>query len=275
MNVNGTTLTAIVVAPLIVGSLLGVWYGTRRNMNSTAGLAATPNRSNYIRMEIRPGTKTAVVAPQIGDTVEWYPEATNTNPHPSPAVVQFEGVDPCSGHNPGDQLSSCLVNTAGHFVFDCINPTCVDPGMDPRSTTGPPGFIRKPKTEGAVTTPPGPVAAPAVAGVQPPALPTIMIFCDASHTPQVPTGKDPIAAFQSQQISWVAGAVSDFTINIPPKFCQEDTSGSGQIKADQTAVCTVAADAKTDAPYAYSVSGACPGTNQGSFKINVAKWPPK
>ena len=86
MNINGTTLIAIVTAPLIIGSLLGAPYQTRPNPKAAAA-APDPTHSNYIRIEIRPGTKVAVVAPEVGDTVEWYPQATNANPNPLPATV--------------------------------------------------------------------------------------------------------------------------------------------------------------------------------------------
>jgi hypothetical protein len=267
MNVTGTTVSVSVVT-LVLGSLLGAWYGTHHFQNPSAKQtpgAAAHKGSNYIRMEIRPGTKVAVVAPQVGDLVEWYPQATNANPHPAPAIVQFQGTPPCDGHGQNDPLSSCLVNTHGNFEFDCVRPVCVDPGMDPRSQTGT-VLLAKPGAGPSVT----PI--PTITN-GPPDLPTIMISCDPSQTPIVPKGKDPINAYQQQQISWVAGAVSDFIINVPPKFCMEDATGTGHIQADNTAVCTVAANADTKTPTNYSVSGACNGNKTGNFTINLSKWP--
>jgi hypothetical protein len=277
MNINGTTLIAIVTAPLIIGSLLGAPYQTRPNPRAAA--APDPTHSNYIRIEIRPGTKVAVVAPEVGDTVEWYPQATNANPNPLPATVRFQGKPPCAGHNTGDPISACKVTTRGNFEYDCVPPgTCVDPGMDPRSQTGTVLQAMPAPSGGGAPPPPPPVRAPALALAPangPPAIPTMTISCDQTQTPTiVPQDKNPLAAYQSQQISWIAGAVSDFIINIPPKFCMEDTTGTGHIQADNVAVCTVAADADTTKPAYYSVSGVCTGNKTGNFTINIAKWPP-
>lgn len=277
MNINGTTLIAIVTAPLIIGSLLGAPYQTRPNPRAPRPKAPASTHSNYIRIEIRPGTKVAVVAPQIGDTVEWYPQATKANPNPLPAVVTFQGKPPCEQHYAGDPISACVVNAKGNFEYDCdsVKNPCVDPGMDPRSQTGTVLLAMPAPSGGGAPPPPPSVRAPALALANgPPALPTMTIDCDQTQTPIVPQGKNPLAAYQSQQISWVAGAVSDFIINIPPKFCMEDTTGTGHIQADNVAVCTVAADADTTKPAYYSVSGVCPGNKTGNFTINVAKWPP-
>jgi hypothetical protein len=274
MNINGTTLIAIVTAPLIIGSLLGAPYQTRPNPKA----APPAHKNNYIRIEIRPGTKEAVVAPEVGDTVEWYPQATANIPHPQAVSVKFQGPPPCDGHNTDDLIPSCKVNTRGNFEYDCWPlGTCVDPGMDPRSQTGTVLLAMPARGGGGAPPPPPPpptaVPAPALA-VGPPALQPIRISCDQSQTPIVPDGKDPIQAFQGQQIAWIAGEISNFIINIPPKFCIEDKYGTGHIQANNTAVCTVAADADTTKPTNYSVSGVCPGNKTGNFTINIAKWPP-
>lgn len=271
MNINGTTLVALVTAPLIIGSLLGAPYAPQKPK------AANPaHKNNYIRIEIRPGTREAVVAPEVGDTVEWYPQATADIQHPQPATVKFQGKPPCDGHITGDLISSCKVigTTRGNFEYDCWPPgTCVDPGMDPRSQSGTILSARPPS--GKTVTAAASVTAAAAVVNGPPALPAMMISCDdQSQTPVLPDGKDPINVYQTQQIAWIAGEISDFIINIPPKFCQEDKNGTGHIKANNTAVCTVAKDADTTKPAYYSVSGVCPGNKTGNFTINVAKWPP-
>ena len=222
MNINGTTLIAIVTAPLIIGSLLGAPYQTRPNPKAAARPKPPDStHSNYIRIEIRPGTKVAVVAPEVGDTVEWYPQATNANPNPLPATVRFQGKPPCAGHNTGDPISACKVTTRGNFEYDCVPPgTCVDPGMDPRSQTGT-VLLAMPAPGGGGAPPPPPpppvrAPAPALALANgPPDLPTMTISCDQTQTPIVPQGKNPLAAYQSQQISWVAGTVSTSSSTFP------------------------------------------------------------
>jgi hypothetical protein len=249
MNVNGTTLVALVTAPLIIGSLLG---------------AAAPayKRHNHIILQIDP-TGTVVLAPQPNDTVEWQLQPTKAHPQAIKAFVTFPGFSPCSGH-PGARISSCLVQKEGHFDFDCdrANP-CADPGLDPRSQSGTILSAMPVNTPGA--TPAAAVATPAAAApTDPPPLPRIRITCENQYpTPAV----EPISVLNNQKIPWNGDPQKPFTIVTTPKsFCAEDT-GTGILESDQgLVVCKAQGASGTSATY--TVQGACPNSNK-TFNINV------
>jgi hypothetical protein len=259
MNVNGTTLVALVTAPLIIGSLLG---------------AAAPayKRHNHIILEIDP-TGTVVLAPQLNDTVVWQLQPTKAHPQATKAFVTFPGFSPCDGQS-GARIDTCLVKKEGHFDFVCdpfTNP-CVDPGMDPRSQTGTILLARPASTPGATpaatpaaTTPAAATPAPAAAvTTDPPPLARIRITCENQYPKLDPP--DPISVLHNQKIPWNGDPQKPFTIiTTPNNFCEGDT-GTGIASYQGLAVCKATGASGTSATY--TVQGACPNSNK-TFNISV------
>jgi len=254
MKLNGTTLSVSVVT-LVLGSLLGAWYGARHFQTPSANQppgALAHKGPNYIRLEIDP-TGTVVLAPQVGDLIEWYPQRTANNQNPDPAFVKFRKYTPCQGQ-PGQTIAYCSVQKGGHFEYKCDPPSaCVDPGMDPRSQTQS-VLLARPGGGGVTPVP--------IDATGPPPLPRITIDCDNQNpSPDV----EPIQVLKNQKIPWIDAPGQDFTITTtPPKFCAED-KGAGIQSYDGLAVCTATADPGKSATY--TVKSACP--NSGTFNIKV------
>lgn len=276
MNVNRTTLTLIAVASLLVGSLLGNWYGSRHNPNPP-GVALTPHAPNHIRMEIENDTKRAVVVPEVGDTIVWFTQATRTT-QSVPVTVHFQNdSSPC--YDSGD-IAACNIVKSGIYEYHCVNPACEDPGVDPRSNTS---ILLKPtgtggqqptgtggqKPTGAGSLKPAEMGAASANPTARTTLQTVVITCDQDQNPHPDTDLSSLA--QNQKFRWIAGSSTDFTIHITPatpnvQFCNE--SASNDIQADPTVVCTVKPPAGSNAQY--TVEGVC--TNRAkSFPINVAR----
>jgi hypothetical protein len=253
MNINGTTLIALVTAPLIIGSLLGAPYQTRPNPKAAA---PAHKGTNLIRLEIDPTGK-VVLAPQVNDLVEWFVQPTKNHPTATAAYVSFFGFSPCQG-NTGDTLTYCFVQKEGDFNFECDsrNP-CVDPGMDPRSQSGT-ILLAMPASAPRAT----PAAAAAVA-TEPPPLARIRIDCDNQYPkPAV----EPISVLNNQKIPWFSDPQKTFTITTAPKnFCAEDT-GAGIESYRGLAVCKATGTSGTSATY--TVQGACPNSDR-TFNISV------
>lgn len=254
MNINGTTLLAIVTAPLIIGSLLGAPYAAQKQKPKAADPAH--KGTNLIRLEIDPAGE-VVLSPQVGDTVEWYLQPTKGHPKATPVSVSFPSYTPCQG-KVGETIAYCLVQKEGHFEYDCVpKDACADPGMDPRSQTGT-VLLAMPAGTGGGTP------APAVA-TGPPPLPRITITCDNQYSS---LGLEPIPVLKGQKIRWIDAPGQDFTIvTTPRKFCAEDDgTGPGIQSYNSLAVCTASAASGTSATYI--VQGACPNSNK-TFNISV------
>ncbi len=262
MNVNGKTLAATAIITLVVGSLFGAWYGTNHRKPNFFG-AAVPSNGNYIRMEVENSTNELVLAPTVGDTVEWFTQVQPTQPS-QPALVKFEGQSPCDQHQGESNVivGNCKVVRTGPYMYDCFNPTCKDPGMDPRSNTSPTILIKAVGPVGPGT----PLAATANAT-------TASLYC-VGHNTQVTKPTIPITqdAAQDQVIRWIAGDTT-FSIQITPStpapFCKETTAGATQTltqNPDGSVTCTVSASTGTTATYL--APGVCTGTT-GPFNIKV------
>ena len=268
MNVNGTTLTVLAAAPLVIGSLLGAWYGAHRNPNRV-GVALTSHPPNHIRMEIENDTKRAVLVPEVGDTIVWYTQATRLK-QSVPVTVHFQNdSSPCYD---GGDIAACNIVKPGIFEYHCVNPTCEDPGVDPRSDTS---ITISLKPTGAGGLKPTGTAGlkPAETGAESgnpitasSTTQTVVITCDQYQNPHPDTDLSSLA--QNQKFRWIAGSSTDFTIHITPatpnvQFCKE--SASNDIQADPTVPCTVKQPAGTNAQYTVELC-----TNKAkSFPINV------
>ncbi|HWZ01816.1 MAG TPA: hypothetical protein VNX17_12070 [Edaphobacter sp.] len=255
MNINGTTLIAIVAAPLIIGSLLGAPPAAQKPKPAPA-----PKGTNLIRLEIDPTGK-VVLAPQANDIVEWFVQPTKNHPTATAAYVSFPGFSPCQG-NPGDTLTYCFVQKEGDFNFECDsrNP-CVDPGMDPRSQSG--TILQAIPASTPRATPAATPAAAAAVATEPPPLARIRIDCDNQYPkPAV----EPISVLNNQKIPWFSDPQKTFTITTAPKnFCAEDT-GAGIESYRGLAVCKATGASGTSATY--TVQGACPNSDK-TFNISV------
>ncbi len=249
MNVNGKTLAVTTIATLVVGSLLGAWYGARRNPDRIV-LAASKRPSYHIRVEIQNGSNKAVLVPGKDDTVEWWTQATSTT-RSVPVTVQFLSWSPCENNQALTPISNCKITAYGLYKYKCVSVPC-DPGIDPNSTTEILNF-----QHGSVRT-----SAPVPAATGPEAL-TVTIGCDASNNPKPDT--DPLSVSTGQVISWIAGP-KKFKVHVrtPNRFCKGNPSGD--IDSDPNAVCTV--DAPAGTAMHYTVDGVCTG-NTGTFNANV------
>jgi hypothetical protein len=237
MEFTGKTVAVFAISSVIVGALLGDWFGSRP-------------RGNHIRLEIEHGTNRVVLVPKRRDIIEWYTQPTSAHPS-TEAYVRFQQWSPCEeglGSTP-----TCTVNDEGYFEYKCDSPVCRDPGVDPRTTllvTPPPeGKGNKPVPAAATPTGPEPLPVP--------------IGCDANQNPT--PNEDPLQVVPTQVISWSAGKITNFTITIPTGFCQENPSSSS-ITADPNAICTVQAPAGTKVKY--NVKGVCTNSS-GDFNISV------
>ena len=275
MNVSKITLTLIVVASLVVGSLLGSWYGAHRNLN-LAGVAPTPRSGNHIRMEIENDTRRAVLVPEVGDTIMWFTQPTRTT-KAKPVTVHFQhDSSPC---NYGGDVAACDIVKEGIFEYQCVDPTCEDPGVDPRSNTsiavkptetgGPkPTGTGGPKPTGTGGMKPAETAAESGSEITASSLQTVVIKCDKDDNPQPDTDLSSVA--RGQKFRWIAGSSTDFTIHITPatanvQFCE--ASPSNDIQADPTVACKVKPPAGTKAQYTVDL---CTNKTK-SFPINVTR----
>ncbi|HWW97850.1 MAG TPA: hypothetical protein VNY74_09135 [Edaphobacter sp.] len=236
MEFNGKNVAVLAISSVIVGALLGNWFGSRP-------------RGKHIRLEIEHGTNRVVLVPQKDDIIHWYTQPTSSHPS-TEAYVRFQQWSPCQeglGSTP-----TCTVNDEGYFEYKCDSPVCRDPGVDPRTTllvTPPPAGKGKIVPAAATPTGPEPLSVP--------------IGCDANQNPT--PNEDPLQVVPTQVISWSAGKITNFTITIPAGFCQENPS-STSITADPNAICTVQATAGTKVKY--NVNGVCTNSS-GDFNINV------
>jgi hypothetical protein len=238
MEFNGKTVALFAFSSVIVGALLGHWFGSSA-------------RANHIRLEIENGTNRVVLVPRKRDVIEWYTQPTNSRPS-TEAYVSFQQWSPCQeglGSTP-----TCTINDEGYFEYKCDSPICRDPGVDPRNTSL--LVSRPPKGKGNRIVP----AAAAPTGPEPLPAP---IGCDANQNP-LPNA-NPLPVIPTQVISWSAGNKTNFTITIPAGFCQEN-AGSTTITADPNAVCTVQAPSGTKVKY--NVNGVCTNSS-GDFDISV------
>jgi hypothetical protein len=262
MEFTGKTLAVFVISSVIVGALLGYWFGARP-------------RGNHIRLEIENGTNRVVLVPEKRDVIKWYTQPTNSRPA-TEAYVRFQQWSPCD-----EGLAStttCTINDEGYFEYKCDSPICRDPGVDPRNTSllaspppggkgnNPPGQQGNNPPGQQGNNPPGAKAnniAPAAAAPTGPEPLPVPIGCDANQNP-LPNA-DPLQVVPTQVISWSAGKITNFTITIPAGFCQEN-AGSTSATANPNAVCTVQAPSGTKVKY--NVKGVCTNTS-GDFNINV------
>jgi hypothetical protein len=253
MEFTRKTLAVFVISSVVVGALLGYWFGARP-------------RSNHIRLEIENGTNRIVLVPQKGDIINWFTQPTSSQPTRE-AYVKFQQWSPCQ-----EGLSStttCTVNDEGYFEYKCDSPICRDPGVDPRNTS----LLATPPTGGKGNNPPPPQgnnppgtkpnAAPAAASPTGPEPLPVPIGCDANQNP-LPNA-DPLQVVATQVISWSAGKITNFTITVPAGFCQENPS-STSITSNPNAVCTVQATSGTKVTY--NVKGVC-ANSSGDFNISV------
>jgi hypothetical protein len=232
MDFTGKKVIVFVAASLIVGTLLGARF----------------RPANHIRLEIENGTGRVVLAPQIDDVLEWYTQPNSAHPTPTTAAVQFQQWSPCAEGRA--VTSTCKVNAYGLFEYNCVNPFCRDPGVDPRSVT----HVKAHPRGGEPGAPPPPSPDPV----------PVPIGCDQETQNPTPN-QNPVSVVQGQVISWSAGNISKFKIKIPAGFCQE--SASGYITADPlNAVCSVQASAGTTVTY--NVEGIC-AKNVGNFTVSV------
>jgi hypothetical protein len=246
MEFNGKTVAVFAISSVIVGALLGYWFGARP-------------RGNHIRLEIENGTNRVVLVPEKRDVIKWYTQPTNSRPA-TEAYVRFQQWSPCDEGL--GSTTTCTINDEGYFEYKCDSPICRDPGVDPRNTS----LLASPPHGGKGNNPPGAKAnniAPAAAAPTGPEPLPVPIGCDANQNP-LPNA-DPLQVVPSQVISWSAGKITNFTITIPAGFCREN-AGSTSTTANPNAVCTVQAPSGTKVKY--NVKGVCTNSS-GDFNIYV------
>lgn len=92
-------------------------------------------RPNQINLEVDPHSIEINVVPKVGDVIHWVPNrVSNITPE-----ISFVTGSPCKEKNGASSV--CTVeDDVDIYRYKCDKPACEDPGVDPRSTTGP-GFL--------------------------------------------------------------------------------------------------------------------------------------
>jgi len=236
MTLKPWTLAAICICALLIGGFV----------------ACRTTPKNTITVDVEEGSNKINLAPKKGDVITWVDQANNA------VTVNFLTDSPCEENNnaPGP-TKTCTVNVEhGNYQYDCIgSTTCVDPGIDPRST-----LIVAAKPGGPVT--------PSPAGSV-----TASISCPG---PNVTWSPNPPGASVNigQNIIWKAGSLN-FTItgfnyqSKPITVCSQST-----IDQDHH-TCSVVQDSSQNPPYTvtYTVTTSgdksC-GSASPTFTVNPA-----
>jgi hypothetical protein len=244
MTLKPWTLAAICICALLV-----------------SGFVACRPAQNTITVDVEDGSSKINLAPKKGDVIKWVDQANH------PVMVKFSTDSPCQEiKKPSDTTDTCTVTVeTGNFQYACAgSTTCVDPGVDPRSSSS-----------GTLARSSGPPAPPTGAGSV-----TAAISCpDPSAPPVITWSPDPPGSSVTvgQNIIWKAGSLS-FTVtgfkyqNNPIQLCSQPT-------IDQNYhTCTVQ-DSSQTLPYTvtYTVTtsgqGSC-GSTSPTLTVNQASATP-
>lgn len=252
--------TVAVLCVLILGFFLGILFDAHF-------------RPNNITFEVDNATNRVNVVPREHDVIKWIQQSPDPTTA-TPVQVGFISGSPCSEQSPS---STCHVNAShGNYEYICTSATCVDPGVDPKSTTNGPslqsvkvlfkadtgdtgnqGSQNAANANAAAATSATITDNTAVAGIQ--CLPSAAPNTPAVNWKYPLTANDPLPVKVGQTIVWKSGAIAQFTINIPAGTCAEQASGP--INSDRPK-CTVLAGTPASVQYSVTTSGnnACSNT---------------
>lgn len=194
MNFKPWTLAGICLLVLLLGALLGRLLA-----------------HNTIIVDVEDGTNKINLSPAKNDVIRWTDQANHK------VKVRFVTDAPCEEiKTPSNTTDTCTINIEhGNFQYLCDgSSTCVDPGVDPRSTSSDlesaPGGLVAPKAGNSVVA---------------------SISCPAPNgTPVITWSPDPPGSSVTvgENIVWKAGSL-DFTVsgftyqNNPIQLCSQST----------------------------------------------------
>jgi hypothetical protein len=211
-------------------------------------------RPNYITLEIEPGTTRVNLAPRVNDVINWIYRPEDPK-HVTAALVKFAPKNsPCVGTS---IASTCVIAKEGSglkFEYNCVdaNPAtkivCLDPGVDPVSTTSPDGFnlfqkliqslltaldfnlragtgystpLKPMATPTAVTAKSGTASKPSADLTLHPTITcengTLQVTPNALTQP----GDKLTVTPDQKSIYWVGGSTSPFTLTFTDQICTE------------------------------------------------------
>jgi hypothetical protein len=248
MTLKPWTLAAICLCALLVGGFVAC--------------RSTPNAQNTITVDVEDGSNKINLAPKKGDVIKWVDQANH------PVTVKFLTNSPCEEiKKPSDTTDTCTVAVeGGNFQYACSgSTTCVDPGVDPRSSSS-----------GTLARSPGVPAPPTGAGSV-----IAAISCpDTSAPPVITWSPDPPGSSVTvgQNIIWKAGSLN-FTVT-GFKYQNNQIQLCSQSTIDQNYhTCTVVQASGQTPPYmvSYTVTtsgqGSC-GSASPTLTVNPASPTP-
>lgn len=242
MTLKPWTFAVICLCALLLGAFLG------RLSNSS--------RPNQITVDVEDGSNKINLAPAKNDVIKWVDQANN------PVAVKFLTDAPCNEiKKASDTTDTCTVNAlSGNFQYACAgSTTCVDPGVDPRSSAA-----RQMPPRAAVTPPSG-------------SFVTASIACpDPNGTPVVTWSPDPPGSSVNvnENIIWKAGSLN-FTVS-GFKYQNNSIQLCSQSAVDQSQhTCMVMKDPNQTPPYTVTYTVTTSGTNScGSTSPTLTVNPP-
>jgi hypothetical protein len=248
-------LFLVFLLALIIGILLGIWYGKQ---HPTSGSSSNPAGPNHIQFVVEGNTKVDL-SPQQGDVITWLD--VNNNPVDVKVSAYAGQPDLCRQDS---TPSECIVAVKGGiYPYSCTTQgtpslTCFDPGISPgRSpgsglggTGGGNGNGGEKRVATATRNAPTTITVPTSVSVIPLSA---QVYCDA-QTKTAKSATDPLQLTTSNIVEWVTGDGVTGTVTLPAGSCQGQPA-NGQYKVNVDGCQAAPTLSSAPVPYTISLSG--------------------